>query len=636
MGLARGGRAFSGVETLLKHWICAVPLLLFVTVMAAPQLDLIAPEVDEFYFMNDAGMIIDGPYSPLDVVASVIRNSPNHTPLYFILLNLWGHLVGYEIALARALTLLIALLSLAMIYRLTRDFSTPLAGLLALIVVLSNAFFNFYFANARMYPLLVLLAALSLWLYLRIVHGTREARTRDYAALTFVCYLLANTHAFSALLFLAVGAYHLLQVRKDRRWLNASLAVLLALLLFSPWLGVLLTSGLERNSASFWPESGDLGQVLAALQAVAFNDSAILLLLALAGLVMSWRDHRPRTARFLSIALYFLLAFSLVAHFSEDFGASKVRLALAGWPVLIALIAIGLVSWIRWRKWLASFALLWILAGLSFQQTADWRALFAGRERPYAQPAWHIVSRMAQQSFPSAPILTYLVDLTDIHWPAYINYPQSRYYFADRGLELVTYEDRGVFRDYVLGQSNVTPFLRVFYQTARVDAAALEALDATMRQANYEECELSEFGIDTVLVLYAWPILDCGDPIEPAAAENELISYFLYGAEVDRAEDKIVFVDQWRARKAFAAESINLSHQLISAEWENVAQLDLPLVHENSLRQFLIDIADVPAGSYRLVTILYDSRTRERFDWIDNPDNPAYMLALSELAIPER
>ena len=636
MGLARGGRGFSGAETLLKHWVCAVPMLLFVTLMAAPQLDLIVPEVDEFYFMNDAGMIIDGPYTPLDVLASVVRNSPNHTPLYFILLNLWGHLVGQEIAILRVLTLFTGLLALAMIYRLTRDFSGPLAGLLALIIVLSNAFFNFYYANARMYPLLVLLAALALWLYLRIVHRTREARNRDYAALTFVCYLLANTHVFSALLFAAVGIYHLLHVPKDRRWLKVSLAVLAGLLLFSPWLGVLLTSGLERNSASFWPESDDLGQVLAALQAVAFNGSAILLLLALAGLAMSWRGQRPTTARFLPIALYFLAAFGLVAQFSDGFGVSKVRLALAGWPVIIVLIAVGLVGWIRWRKLLASLALLWIVAGLSYQQSADWRALFAGRERPYAQPAWHIVSRLALQSFSSAPILTYLVDLTDIHWPAYINYPQSRYYFADRGLELVTPEDRAGFRDYVLRHSNREPFLRVFYQTSGVDAAEADALDTTMRGANYEACDVSEFGIDTVLVLYGWPILNCSEPVAPAAAETELISYFLYDVEVDRTEDKIVFVDQWRARKAFAAEAINLSHQLISAEWENVAQLDLPLVHENSLRQFSIDIADVPAGNYRLMTIIYEGRTGERFDWIDNPDKPAYMLALADLVIPER
>jgi hypothetical protein len=622
-------------QSIACHWIWVLPVLLFVTFMSARQLDLVVPEVDEFYFMNDAGMIADGPYSPIDVLGSVLRNSANHTPLYFILLNLWGHLVGYEIALLRVLTLFTALLSLALIYRLARDFLAPLAGCLALIVVVSNAFFNFYYANARLYPLLVLLAALVLWLYLRIVHRVKTVKTSDYLALTLACHLLANTHIFSALLFVALGLYHLLHVQKDRRWLHVSLAVLAALLLFSPWLGVLLTHGLERNSASMWPESDDLGQVLNALNAVAFNGSQILLLLALAGLVLGWRDRKTATARFLPIALYFLVAFSLVAQFSEAFGVSKVRLALAGWPAVIILIASGLYSWYRWQKWLASLALLWIAAGISFQQVADWSALFAGRERPFAQPAWHIVSRLAQRSQPTAPILAYLVDLTDIHWPAYINYPQSRYYFADQGLKLVTPEDQEAFRQFVLRNSHLEPFLRVFYQTSRVDAAASDELDAIMREANYQVCDAREFGVDTVLVMYSWPILNCQEAQSAASQSSKLIAYQFYGAALNATGAKLYFVDRWGPKKDFAAERYNLSHQLISADWERAAGLDLPLVHENSLRQFSIDIGDLPAGSYRLMTILYDNRSNERFNWLDNPGEPPYMLMLAEVVIPE-
>jgi len=632
--IARGGPSFAGADRLLAHWIWVVPVLLFVTFMSAPQLDLIVPEVDEFYFMNDAGLIAGGPYTPLDVLDSITRNSGNHSPLYFILLNLWGRLVGAEIAALRALTLFTGLLSLAMIYRLARDFVAPLAGHLALIVVVSNAFFNFYYANARMYPLLVLLAALALWLYMRIVHHVKTPKRRDFAALAAACYLLANTHPFSALLFVALGLYHLLHVRKDRRWLHASLAVLLGLLLFSPWMTVLLTSGLERNSASSWPESDDLGQVLGALHAVTFNGSAVLLLLSLAGLAMGWRDRWIVRTRFLPIALYFLVAFSLVAQLSDAFGVSKARLALAGWLVVIVIIAGGLYSWCRWRWWLASFALLWIVAGVSFQHDADWKALFSGRERPFGEPAWHIVSRLAQQSQSEAPILSYLVDLTDIHWPAFINYPQSQYYFADRGLELVTPADQQGFRQFVLGNSNVEPFIRAFYQTSIVNAADTEALAAVMREANYEVCETLEFGIDTALLLYGWPVLNCQAPQAISSHATELIGYEFYGAELAEAGDKVLFVDKWVSETGSAPIGFNLSHQLISADWDLAAQLDLPLVHEDSLRQFSIDVGSAPAGSYRLMAILYDSRSRERFDWIGNEGDPPYMQVLADVVIP--
>ena len=488
---ASARRVISGGERWFGHWICAIPILLLVTALSARQLDLIVPEVDEFYFMNDAGMVSGGPYSPFDVLASVARISPNHAPLYFILLNLWGHLVGHEIAILRVLTVFTGLLSLAMVYRLARDFIAPLAGLLALIVLASNAFYNFYYANARMYPLLLLTGAITLWLYLRLCQHKGATKRSDYVALTAACYALANTHVFSALLFAALGAYHLLHVRKDRRWLRIALAVGAGLLLFSPWLGVLLTRGVERTYAFWQAENADLGEVLAALHAVGFNGSMVLLLMAAAGLLLGWRQRTVSMAGPLLISLYFLIAFSLVALLSDGFAVSKVRFTLGGWPTFLLIIAGGFYGLYRWRRWLIIAVLLWPLAGIEFQQAADWSALFRGRERPFAQPAWHVVSRLAQRSELSGPILTYLTDLTDLHWPAYINYPQSRYYFDDRGLELVTPVDTSDFKIYLGRNAIIEPYLRVFYQPSRIENDDLEKLEARMSDANYEVCEAS-------------------------------------------------------------------------------------------------------------------------------------------------
>lgn len=618
----------------LDHWICAIPILLLVTALSARQLDLIVPEVDEFYFMNDAGMVSGGLYSPFDVLASVARNSPNHAPLYFILLNLWGHLVGHEIALLRVLTVFTGLLSLAMIYRLTRDFVAPLAGLLALIVLASNAFFNFYYANARMYPLLLLTGAITLWLYLRLCQRKGAAQKSDYVALTAACYALANTHVFSALLFVALGAYHLLHVRKDGRWLRIASAVAAGLLLFSPWLIVLLSRGVERTYAFWQAESADLGEVLAAWHAVGFNGSAIVLLMTVAGLTLGWRQRTVRLANLTLICLYFLIAFSLVALLSDAFAISKVRFTLGGWPAFIIIVAGGIYGLYRWRRWLIIVVLLFPLAGLEFQGAADWSALFRGRELPFAQPAWHIVSRLARQSAISAPIVTYGVDLTSLHWPAYINYPQSRYYFDDQGLELVTPVDTNDFRIYVGQNAVVQPFLRVFYQTTRIDNDDLQKLETSMSDANYEVCEALEFGVDTAFVTYGWPVLNCQSATTIFENSTDLITYEFFGAIVNAAGDKALLVDRWAVRDAEPAESIRLSHQLISADRGNVSQLDLPLVNEGGLRQFSIDVADVPAGKYRLVAILYDKDNRERFDWNDNPGNPPYMLTLAELEIP--
>ena len=74
-----------------------------------------------------------------------------------------------------------------------------------------------------------------------------------------------------------------------------------------------------------------------------------------------------------------------------------------------------------------------------------------------------------------------------------------------------------------------------------------------------------------------------------------------------------------------------MSHQLINDDWEMVAQLDVPLVHEDKLRQFSVYVSDVPPGNYRLMAILYNAQTGERVPWIDNPGYVPEMLNLARL-----
>ena len=385
------------------------------------------------------------------------------------------------------------------------------------------------------------------------------------------------------------GAYHLLHVGKDGRWLRIALAVALGLLLFSPWLGVLLTGGIERTFAVWQAESGDLGQVLAALHAVGFNGSMVLLLAALAGIFLGWRQRTISLTGPLLISLYFLIAFCLVALLSEAFGISKARFSLGGWPAFLLVIAGGFYGLARWRRWLIIAMLLWPIAGIEYQQSADWSALFLGRERPFAQPAWHAVSRAgAAIAALYSYTVTYLLDHTDLHWPTHVlDYPQSRYYFADRGLELATPDGREDFRQVVIRSSITEPLLRVFYQSSTVDSDAQEKLTSVMGDANYRLCERQRFGIDTILDLYGWIAFACRAPQELVQAETDLISYSLHGARLDAEQDKVVVAYNWTMLKEITTENYSLSHQLISADWTNVAQLDLPLVDEGRLQSIL-------------------------------------------------
>ena len=162
--------------------------------------------------MFNAGWLVGGPFSPLEVMQSLYKYSPNHTPGYFNVLSMWGNLTSYDVAIGRVLGILFGLLSLVITFRLARDFVAPVAGLFAIIIFASNAFFSFYIPHVRMYSLLLFMSGVVLWIYLSIVHRSRPAQFRHFLALGVAVFLLVNTHAFSVTFLVTLAIYHVLFV----------------------------------------------------------------------------------------------------------------------------------------------------------------------------------------------------------------------------------------------------------------------------------------------------------------------------------------------------------------------------------------------------------------------------------------
>ena len=156
-----------------------------------------------------------------------------------------------------------------------------------------------------------------------------------------------------------------------------------------------------------------------------------------------------------------------------------------------------------------------------------------------------------------------------------------------------------------------------------------------MRQLNYGLCASDRIGVQSILKRYEWFTLDCAPPTLVSAFENEVISYEFYGARLDEGGLAIVFNDRWDGRASDDSENYRMSFQLISEDWKNASQLDLEMVLEGKLRQFTIGVADVPAGTYRLMLILYDTSSGERVAWLENPDNPPDFLPLAQFEIPQ-
>ena len=616
------------------HWAWAIPILLLVAVLSIGQVDLHMPTFDEFFSMFNSGWLVNEPYSPIEVIRSLRNHSPNHTPSYFLLLSAWGNLTTFEVALGRVLTIYCALLSLAISYRILYDFVAPVAGLFALVLLASNAFFNFYIAHVRMYPLMLFFAGVVLWLYLRIAYQVKSPNLLDFVALSLAIFALASVHAFSAIFFVALGVYHVLLVRKDRTWWKVASAALAAFILFSPFIAALISGDGAKNWIARWGDHTVNGrQALGAWLTVFSNNQPMLLLLSAVGLGIGlWKKKLVFKPYFLLIALY-LLVLIIFAQITPFIAASGMRHQLASWHALALVVSAGLYVFYCARRWLGVLLLLWAVAGVSFQRTADWRSLISGRTDAFSEPAWHLLSRELPPGEARYPLIGYRMSMSLINAVMHIGYSRREHFIDKNNIDLRTTDELAALDEIIHDNAITSPELWVLYRTGDIDAEEAAEIQAIAYAWQYAPCETLEFGVNTVLQRYRWGTLGCEPSPESLSKQNELIDYNFHAARVDSTGSRVFFVDEWTARSNDSMGSYNMSFQLVSGDWDNVAQVDLPMAHEGMLRRFSIDIGNVPSGSYRLIAVVYNKHTGKRLAWNDSGADPPEFLPLADFVL---
>ena len=615
------------------HWIAALPILLIVAWLALRQIDAYPAAVDEFWSMFNAGWLAESDYAPSDVMASLRRYSPDHTPLYFLLLNLWGKLAGHALAVGRVLSALCSLMALSLAYRLARDYVAATAGLLALAVFCGNAFFNFYIADLRMYPLLVLLSGLALWLYLRMVKLKHPPRQRDYLALGACALCLIGTHVFAALFLAMLGAYHLIFVSKDRRWLWIALSLGVGAALNAPWLLQMLGDIDAVSESKAHVAIGGIDAIGRWL-AVVGNDQPLLPLLSAVGLALAARQRRFKPGPQHIMFIFFALALGGVAETTALILRDSMRHHLAGWLPYVLFCAAGLHALYLARRWLAWLAVGWLLAGVVFQASASWWHYIVLRSLVFTQPPTHIISRLALDSSPRPAVFAYPYD--QFYAPFALEhagnkgYSQREHYFTRHGIAASGGGDIDAFDEFARRVSIDSPLI---WHVTPAATPADDAAHGVLRALHYEPCDAFPVGGYTLVHSYMWRQLDCALPDAAVKGETERIAYQFHTATLDEQGGSLRFVDLWQPRGEHDLSAWSLSHQLIGEDWQRVAGLDLPLVHAGKLRRFSIDISGAPTGSYRLMLVLYNRNDGQRASWTGNIGGAPDMLTLTEIVI---
>jgi hypothetical protein len=201
---------------------------------------------------------------PLGDIPEALRHD-GHPPLYYLLLHVWAELFGDGDVEVRALSGIIAVITLPVAWAVGRRAGGPTMAWLALLVAGALPFATRYGSEARMYSLVMLLVFLG---WLAVQRALESPRLGRLALVAVVSGALLLTHYWSFYLLGATGLLLLVawwradgEARTAR--LRTALAVAAGGVFFLPWLPSFLEQA--RHTGTPWAEAERPSKVLSQL-----------------------------------------------------------------------------------------------------------------------------------------------------------------------------------------------------------------------------------------------------------------------------------------------------------------------------------------------------------------------------------
>jgi hypothetical protein len=340
-------------DTARLNWLAVVPLLWLVALMGVRGAGQDALWYDEWWSVYYAGAAVQYlDVSPADTWARVAGEFHElNPPGYYITLNVWSALTGDATATLRVWSAWVSLLGLAAVYRFGREHASHTAGLVAVVLLAGSAFFVRYTHEARAYPQLAALTALTLWSYGVLLRHPRPPRLLFVVFGVGVMGML-YTHYMAAPVLAMLGLYHLF-TPKNRRWWTVTLLALGAFALFVPWL--------QRATVALQQVDSDTSRDFYALSPVGvvvklfsrFANGGGLLLAVL--LVLAWGRMRLLWVLLIGTLVLAVIGNALVGFLTD------AHYLFALFPILAVLGGVGTVALGR-RAW--GVVAVWALVGL--------------------------------------------------------------------------------------------------------------------------------------------------------------------------------------------------------------------------------------------------------------------------------
>ena len=274
------------------------------------------------------------------------------SPLYHFALHYWIALFGTSEVAVRSLSVLFGVLAIPMIYVMGRRLFNEEVGLLAALILAFSTLNVQYSQEARMYSLMVLLALLSMYFFIRFLQRDTIVISVGYVVCTT---LLLYTHLYGVFVVVAQNVYLLTLLVASRKrsfqlrdWVLLQ-AVLLAL--FAPWVSFLIgTISNVETGATFWAPTPTINDFAIALHVYSGTTTLLLLFLALAVLsVFTYR--KVRGSMDWKAPLKALKSYAWEVRFTKDYDAlyllAVLLLAINVIPIVISLF-LHPIYWTRY------------------------------------------------------------------------------------------------------------------------------------------------------------------------------------------------------------------------------------------------------------------------------------------------
>ena len=344
-----------------------------------------------------------------DTLASLMTH-PEHSPLFF--LAAWVATPAFQTPLAgvRGTSVALSLLLIPAGFWLARElFKDSATAWLFAALCASSPMYLLYAQEARQYALFTVVTAAASAAFLRAVE---RRRTRDWTLYGVLIALGLYTHLLFVLVLIAHGAYLLLSIGRNltnakeilRHW---SMAVVAALLIFAPWIALLLTRADRVAEVTAWMqrpvplthqlEAWGLNLVRVFADFPMLDNFLLLGLIPLAWVLWQFNTRAPRSIRRFTYALFFpFVAAVLVPDVIQGGSRSlHARYALPGFLALQLAVAYVLAQ--DWRADSAArqigsrFGLFLVLglglwsSGLILEADTWWSKNFSASNRAVAE-----------------------------------------------------------------------------------------------------------------------------------------------------------------------------------------------------------------------------------------------------------